>query len=95
MQTRWLTRFFLAVAAIILLSLQYTLWCGRGGLVSVMQYRALNQEQANINTGYLQRNQHLIQHIAALRDDPQAVEALARSELGMIKPGEVLYRVVE
>ena len=35
-------------------------------------------------------NQRLRQEAAALRDDPATIEIVARRELGLIKPGELL-----
>lgn len=38
-----------------------------------------------------QNNNRLAQEIGRLRDDPATLEALARTKLGMIRPGEVVY----
>lgn len=38
-----------------------------------------------------QENAQLRHDIRRLRDDPSAIEFLAREELGLIKPGEVLF----
>ena len=42
-----------------------------------------------------QRNQALAADVAELKSGEAAVEDRARAELGMIKPGETFYRVVE
>ena len=43
----------------------------------------------------LQRNQALGADVLDLKHGDQAVEARARTELGLIKPGEMFYQVVE
>lgn len=90
----WFSRAMFALALFLFLVLQYILWFGYGGLVSVMQFNGLIAEQKIISLSHKKRNQHLVQHINALRHDPQAIESLARSELGMIKSGETLFRIV-
>jgi len=37
-------------------------------------------------------NQKLRDEITALRSDPNAIEKIAREELGMVKDGELVYR---
>ncbi len=41
-----------------------------------------------------QENARYRREIDALRTDPLAIEDLARDELGMVRPGEVVVRVV-
>lgn len=89
-----LRKVVISLAVLLLFALQYILWFGAGGLVSMMQLRALIAEQSYANHVALQRNQQLTAEITALHHDPQAVESLARSELGMVMPGETLYRIV-
>ncbi len=38
-----------------------------------------------------QDNNRLAMEIGRLRDDPGTLEALARTKLGMVRPGEVVY----
>ena len=51
--------------------------------------------QTQDNEGLRQRNQALAAEVKDLKDGEAAIEERARSELGMIKPGETFYRVVE
>lgn len=37
-------------------------------------------------------NDNLAQEIERLKSDPRAIERIARSELGLLKPGEIEYR---
>jgi cell division protein FtsB len=89
----------LAVLLVLLLALlgwlQYRLWFGNGGEREVAALRAQVQRQARDNAGLKQRNDALAAEVQDLKSGEAAVEERARSELGMIKPGETFYRVVE
>ena len=39
-------------------------------------------------------NEKLSQEVARLKSDPRAIERIARSDLGLLKPGEIEYRFV-
>ena len=66
---------------------------GEKGLLAMMQARAqhaaLEQSLADIRTD----NARLREEARRLREDPDAIEDLARSELGLIRPGEKLFIV--
>jgi len=86
----------LLVALVALLAfLQYRLWWGEGGRRSVADLRQQVEQQAHENEGLKQRNAALGAEVEDLKSGEAAVEERARSELGMIKPGETFYRVVE
>ena len=78
-------RIIVVVLVALLAWLQYRLWAGEGSEREVAALRAQVERQAHDNAGLRQRNDALA----------AAVEERARSELGMIKPGETFYRVVE
>src|SRR5690606_40700128 len=85
----------LVALAALLVWLQYRLWFGGGGEreVAVLQERVDQQRRQNEGLG--QRNAALAAEVADLKSGEAAVEERARSELGMIKPGERFYRVVD
>src|SRR5690606_42058491 len=91
----------LRITALVLLALlawlQYRLWFGHGGAGDVRALSAQVEGQERDNEGLQQRNDALAAEVADLKseDGGAAVEERARSELGMIKPGETFYRVVE
>ncbi|HEV8694425.1 MAG TPA: cell division protein FtsB [Lysobacter sp.] len=91
---RWL-RLLLVVLVALLAFLQYRLWWGEGGRRSVASLHQQVQQQARENEGLQQRNAALAAEVEDLKSGEAAVEERARSELGMIKPGETFYRVVE
>lgn len=75
--------------------LQYRLWFGVGGTRQVEELRARVETQARQNEGLQQRNAALAAEVADLKSGEAAIEERARGELGMIKPGETFYRVVD
>lgn len=75
--------------------LQYRLWFGSGGEREVAQLQAQVASQRHDNTGLQQRNDALAAEVEDLKSGEAAVEERARNELGMIKPGETFYRVIE
>lgn len=66
---------------------------GDSGLVTQLRTRATYQEQQRQLEKIRRENQALRNEIRWLRDDPNALEALAREELGLIRPGEYLFIV--
>ena len=88
-------RVLLLLLVLLLASLQYKLWLGSGGQREVEALRAQVVKQEAENLGLRQRNEALKAEVEDLKSGEAAVEERARSELGMIKPGEVFYRVVE
>ena len=55
----------------------------------VRQYRDLEQSLAEVRA----ENADLREEAERLREDPTAIEELARRDLGLIKPGEKLFIV--
>ncbi|MBK1722825.1 cell division protein FtsB [Thiocystis violacea] len=88
---RWLYLFLV----VLLGALQYRLWVGEGSLADL---HGLEQEialqEAEIKR-LRARNQELQAEVEDLDAGLEAVEERARSELGMIKPGETFLQVIE
>ena len=88
-------RILLVLLIVLLAWLQYRLWFGSGGEREVAALEARVEAQARDNAGLQQRNDALAAEVEDLKSGEAAVEDRARSELGMVRPGEVFYRVVE
>ncbi len=88
-------RIIVLVLVALLAWLQYRLWFGNGGAREVEALQQQVREQAHANAGLKQRNDTLAAEVVDLKSGEAAVEERARSELGMIKPGETFYRVVD
>lgn len=88
---RWIALLLL----LMLVGLQLELWFGSGSMQEVDSLRIAVKKQSDDNARLLKRNQALAADVHDLKHGEQAVEARARTELGLIKPGEVFYQVVE
>ena len=87
---KWLALILIA----LLIGLQIKLWVGDGGMRDLRAIRARVAEQQAQNAKLKQRNDALHADVEDLKHGQDAVEARARSQLGLIKPGEVFYQVV-
>jgi cell division protein FtsB len=88
-------RVLVLLLAVLLAWLQYRLWFGASGTRGVAELDQQVRQQARDNAGLTQRNEALAAEVEDLKSGEAAIEERARSELGMIKPGETFYRVVE
>lgn len=91
---RW-TKWIVLLLAGLLAFLQYRLWFGPGGQREVEALEQRVEQQRRQNEGLAQRNAALAAEVADLKAGEAAIEERARSELGMIKPGETFYRVID
>ncbi len=89
---RW---WVLVLLLLALVALQAKLWWGEGGLGEARELESSVSDQRAENARLQQRNDALSAEVEDLKSGEAAVEDRARSELGMIKPGETFYRVVE
>lgn len=80
---------------VMLLVLQWHLWISPDGMRQVHALRATVREQKTENAQLRRRNEALEADVKDLKHNGQAVESRARAELGLIKPGETFYQVVE
>lgn len=88
-------RILVAILAILLLVLQYDLWVSEGGMANVWRLRERVATQRSENAKLADRNRALEAEVRDLKHGLAAIEERARSELGMIKPGETYYQIVE
>ena len=83
------------VLLVLIIWLQYKIWLQDGGLPEVIEMR---QEIAEVKTEVeklQERNSSLDAEVKDLKKGLDAIEERARSEMGMIKKGEVYYQVIE
>ena len=64
---------------------------GERGLMETLRARQQHQELVASIERLRIENAHLREQARRLRTDPGTIEALARQELGLIKPGEMLF----
>ena len=86
----------LLLSLLILLSvLQFRIWFGESNLLELSALRADIQEQNAQNDKLLLRNHQLEAEVKDLRKGLVAIEERARSELGMVKPNETFYQLID
>jgi cell division protein FtsB len=62
-------------------------------------YLAMRRSEKEIETlrGQIERltqeNQELASHVNALKTDPEAIEKIAREQMGLAKPGEMIFKL--
>ncbi len=66
------------------------LWIGRGSVPSVNAMGQQLADQRARNAAAQQANQRLEAEVSDLREGMEMVEEKARSELGMVRPNEIL-----
>jgi cell division protein FtsB len=87
---------FLALTLVILIAaLQYPLWVGKGGWMRVWEIDRQLHDQRAANDKLRQRNGALEAEVRDLKNGYDAIEERARNELGMTKPDEVFYEVLQ
>jgi cell division protein FtsB len=88
---RWVT----LSLAVLLLLVQADLWLGRGSLPQVWKLQRELKAQQDTNERARERNARVTAEVTDLKEGLEMVEDKARSELGMIKPDEVLVQVTK
>ncbi len=87
-------KIFTFVLIAIAVFLTYEVFYGRNGVIQYRevsaQVEALKHKQEQLQ----RRNQAISDEITDLQQGNLTVEELARAELGMIKPTETFYRVI-
>ncbi|HTK02920.1 MAG TPA: cell division protein FtsB [Bordetella sp.] len=84
---------FLVLLALVCL-IQYPLWLGKGGWFKVWDLQKQVAAQRAVNDGMRARNAALDAEVNDLQTGTGALEERARSELGMMKDGEVFVQIV-
>ena len=88
-------RFVIAVLVLLTMHLQYALWVTRGGIHDVNKLKVSVAEQKNEIARLKERNRSLAAEVMDLKQGLEAVEERSRSEMGMIKRGEVFFRITD
>ena len=68
---------------------------GEKGLIDTMQARRQYREVAGSLEALRRDNSRLRENVRLLKEDPATIEALARKELGLIRPGEMVFIIKE
>jgi cell division protein FtsB len=90
----WRLQLIFGVLLVVLLVLQYRLWVGEGSLAGVMQLKRQMAMQSAELADLRERNATLQAEVDDLRQGLEAIEARARTELGLIRPGETYFQLL-
>ena len=88
-------RLLIGILLLTLVLLQYRWWVGEGSLAEVSALRGEIASQRTELARIRARNEVLEAEVRDLRDGLEALEERARSELGMIKRGELFLQLIE
>lgn len=87
-------RLLLLLLLVLVGLIQYPLWVGRGGWLSVWDMQQQVASQRTINEGLRARNQALSAEVEDLRTGTEAAEERARAELSMMRQGELFVQIL-
>jgi cell division protein FtsB len=90
----WKLQLAFGVLLLVLLGLQFRLWVGEGSLAEVESLRRqLAAQHVELNDLH-ERNATLQAEVDDLKEGLAAIEARARSELGLIREGETYFQLL-
>lgn len=88
-------RFFAIAGMALLVLLLHRFWFGESGWFAARELAAKVDAEERLIARYDERNRVLMAEVQALKNGFDAVEARARTDLGMIAEGETFYLVVD
>jgi cell division protein FtsB len=80
---------------LLLLLIQYPLWFGKEGWPKVMSYRDVLNTQVEKNIAGRAVNSQIKAEVLDLKTGLDEIEESARSDLGMIKEGEIFFKTLD
>ncbi len=93
--SKWVLRTAAAVAVAVTFGyVPYHLYA-RSGFARYLDLRAELAQMRGHNAHLKSEIDKLTREAAALRDDPRAVERVARQELGLVRPGDIVLDLGE
>ncbi|MDX1810984.1 MAG: cell division protein FtsB [Gammaproteobacteria bacterium] len=88
-------RGLIVALSLLLVVLQYPLWFGDNSMPAAWRLQEKIVQQKAENSNLVERNQILESEVNDLKTGVAVLEEKARNELGMIKPNETYYQIVE
>lgn len=85
----------ISILLFLLIYLQYQVWFDKGGYQELQTLQHLVEVQRQENQRLKTRNNNLSVEVTDLKKTLDALEEQARLELGMIKPNEIFYQIIE
>lgn len=94
-RTPWGVRLFALIGALLLVPILYRFWFGESGWLAARELERQIATQERVAAVLDERNRVLTTEVMALKNGPAAVEARARTALGMVAEGETFYLVID
>ena len=82
----------LLLLSIVFFMLNYQIWFAESGMSKYFEYSRLVSSQKAHNNALAEKNGQRLEQVNALKFDRGVVEQAARSDLGMIAPGERFFQ---
>lgn len=86
--------FLSIIFTILIVSLQYPLWFGRGGWINIYEMQKEIKAQETINKIMQDENNTLRLTVNDLKNGTDVIEAKARFDHGLIKKDEIFFQVI-
>ena len=86
-------KLLIPVLVVLFVVLQYRLWVGEGSLAEVATLERDVEAQQQAIEKMKKRNMAMHAEIDSFKKDQDAVEERARSDLGMIREGEIYFQI--
>ena len=83
------------ILAALIVAIQFPLWLGKGGWLRVWEIGEQLSTQRGKNARLEARNSAIAADVRDLKQGRDALEERARYELGLVRPDEVFFQVVE
>ncbi|WP_417597206.1 cell division protein FtsB [Oceanospirillum sp.] len=88
-------RFLNLILVVLILLLQVRLWFGESSLPETWQLESRIETRKAENADLAKRNEALAAEVADLRRGLDAIEERARYELGMVRPNETFFLLID
>ena len=88
-------RVLLGILLLLFVLLQYAIWGGKNSVLDLIALNSTLTELTKQNVTLRKRNDRLHSEAIDIKSRLSAIEARARSELGLVKPGETLFQIIE
>ncbi len=85
--------FFLMVFALFFVMVLVAVF-HKDGILTVNEFREEQSKLISDNQALAQENRRLAEEIEELKNDPFAIEKIAREKLNLVRPGETVYQLV-
>ena len=88
-------RVLLGILLLLFVLLQYAIWVGKNSVLDLIALNSTLTELTEQNVTLRKRNDRLHAEVIDIKSRLSAIEARARSELGLVKPGETFFQIIE